>query len=145
MGVRIFNLYLVNLLYFASLIQNTVGKTITARYPFILIYAFAMVLVKLMQKMQIKIQIPTCQIWILVFFHTHRINTWLRRTYTANILHSCQDILQKILDRWGEWSIKKQQFFFFFPDYKLFKEQDWTRNQCTFTLNSFWFLTRPSN
>lgn len=50
MDIRLFHLYLVNLIYFASLIQDTVGKTITARYPFILIYAFAMVSVKLMQK-----------------------------------------------------------------------------------------------
>lgn len=46
--VRIFNLYLVNPFCFVSLRQNTVGKTMIARYPFILIYAFAMVLVKLM-------------------------------------------------------------------------------------------------
>lgn len=33
----------------------------------------------------------------------------------------------------------------FLPGYKLFKEQDWTRNWCIFTLNSFWFVTRSSN
>jgi len=58
---------LLNPFYFASLIQNTIGKAITARYPFILIYAFAIVLVKLMPKKQTKMQISTCQIWIIVF------------------------------------------------------------------------------
>lgn len=57
-------LCLVNLLYFAA--PNTVRKTVTARYPFILTYAFVIASVKLMQKMQIKIQLLTCQIWSLV-------------------------------------------------------------------------------